>query len=187
MIRAFLSCVCLAGCGGGSDGPAPAVDFDAFRQSILDTGVTPLSQVPDSGAHRYTGQMALNLPFGGIPAAEYIGQFDLALAVGGGSLGATGQVGGFTSGTGAALGGALQFDGGQLFPDADPARDFLWRADLGGALTKDGTVYELSATISGDFYGAEAEGLAGLVSAGAIRQGDEIDIFDGSFAGRATD
>ncbi len=187
MIRTFLLCLCLAGCGGGSAGAEPAVDFATFRQSILDTGVTPLSQVPESGTHSYTGQMALNLPFGGIPRDEYIGRFDLSMAFGGGSLGASGQVGGFTSGEGAELGGVLQFTGGALFPDAHPARDFLWRADLEGSLTKDSTVYDLSATISGDFYGAEAEGLAGLVYAGAIRQGDEIDIFDGSFAGQAAD
>ncbi|MDP5360765.1 MAG: hypothetical protein NWP79_01270, partial [Paracoccaceae bacterium] len=159
----------------------------SFRQSVIDTGVTPFSQVPDSGHHRYSGQMALNLPFGSMPRAEYIGAFDLTLAVGGGSLGASGQVAGLTDGNGSDLGGALAFGGGMLMPDADPRRDFLWLADLEGDLTKDGIVYDLSAKIRGDFYGADADGLAGLVYAGAIRQGGDIDIFDGSFAGRAAD
>lgn len=189
MIRILLSCVCLAGCGGGSvsDGASLVIDFPTFRQGIIDTGVTPLSEVPDSGDHRYQGQIALNLPFGSIPAEAYVGNFTLVLAVDSGSLDATGLVSGFTSGSGAELEGALAFGRGQLFPDADPAQDFLLQADLVGDLTKDGIDYGLSARISGDFYGQNADGLAGLVYAGVIRQGDDVDVFDGSFAGQATD
>lgn len=185
MVRVFFLFVGLAGCAGGGGQTSSDVDYATLYQSIVNVGVTPFSQVPDSGDHRYTGQMVLDLPFGAIPREDYVGSFNVTFAVDGTSVGASGQVSGFSNMSGDDLGGALAFGGGMMFPDADPARDFLLMADLDGNLIKNGVTYDVSAKIQGDFYGQEADGLAGLVYAGAIRQGDDVDVFDGSFAGNA--
>lgn len=181
LVAIFLS---LAGCGGG-DGATSAVtmaEFSAYRQSVVSLGVTPLSLVPDSGAHNYAGQMALDLPMGGPPEA-FIGNFDLRVLMDGTALTASGGVDDFQNATGEILGGRLAFSGGDIFETADPNRDFLMSAVLSGELTKGAVAYDLSAELQGDFFGNNAEGIAGLVYAGRIMQGGDLDIFDGSFAG----
>ncbi len=185
MTRVSILLLCLAGCGGsGSTDPSVSMArFTAYQQSVVDLGVTPLALVPDRGGHNYAGQMALDLPMGA-PAQTFIGEFDLFVLMDGTALTASGEVGGFENAQGDVLGGSLGFSGGDIFETADPDRDFLMSADLAGQLTKDAVVYDLSARLQGDFFGNNAEGVAGVIYAGRITQGTDVDIFDGSFAGR---
>ncbi len=194
MLRALFLCVCLAACssGGGSPDPEPEVTYSDYYDSVLDLQVTPLSQVPDGGSYNYSGQMALNLPLDAAKQ-EYIGAFDLSLDVGTSTVDATGRVSNFTDQGGDTLGGALAFSGGIMNPGADPDRDFLMYADLDGALTKDGTTFDLTAKLRADFYGPDIDAVAGVVYGGRIEHDKAtggftervVDVFDGTFAGQA--
>ena len=187
MIRMFVLLIGLAGCGGSSvssGGGAVMVDFDTLQDAVSSTGITPFAAIPDSGTHRYDGQMALNLPLGTTPHATYLGRFDLRLSFADASVASAGTVKAFTAVNENTLGGELVFSGGTLVPNADPNRDFVMFADLGGKLTNGATTYDLDAQVAADIYGLTADGVAGQVFSGVIRQGDDIDIFDGSFAGK---
>lgn len=185
MKRVIFLCMVLAGCGGGSGGSdAQNLDFDAFHAGVVAEGVTPISFVPTSGSHNYAGIMELNLPLGAVPQQAYQGQFNISIAFDSANVAATGQASGFTNDAGNTLSGALAFDGGTLVPSADPDRDFLMFVDIGGRLTDDGTPYDLSARVAADLYGAEANGIAGRVFAGAISDGTAVADFDGTFAGQ---
>lgn len=184
MIRLSVILLCLAGCGGSGGGGSAVTmaTYSAYHQSVVDLGVAPLSLVPDRGAQNYAGQMALDIPIGA-PAETYIGNFDLSIRMDGTDLAASGGVNGFQNAAGDVLGGRLAFSGGDIFEAADPGRDFLMSADLAGQLTKDAIIYDLSAKLQGDFFGNNVEGIAGVIYAGRITQGGDLDIFDGSFAG----
>jgi hypothetical protein len=169
----------LSACGGGGQ-RATVESFSQMHGAVTATGVTPFSQVPTSGRHIYTGMMALNLPFGGAAATEYVGALEIGIAMNGSTASASGMVDSFAE-AGGALTGALTVSGGTLFPNADPDRNFLILANLDGNLGKGGTDYALDGTIVADFYGADAAAMAGTVF-GDISQGGNIDIFDGAFA-----
>jgi hypothetical protein len=172
----------LSACGGGGGGGQRATvdSFSQMHAAVTAAAVTPLAQVPTNGRHIYTGMMALNLPIGGAAATEYVGAFEIGIAMNGSTASASGTADSFAGG-GGALSGALTVSGGTLFPTADPDRDFLILADLDGHLGEGGTDYALDGTIVADFYGADAAAMAGTVF-GDIAQGGNVDIFDGAFA-----
>jgi hypothetical protein len=181
----FILLIGLAGCGGsGASSVDRQVTFDQMHQAVVSQQITPFSQVPDGGSYLYSGQMQLNLPIGASTRAPYFGSFDMSIAVSDTTAGMTGDVGGFTGADGDALGGTLVFSGGTLLPDADPDRYYLISADIDGQLTSGGVGYDLSGRVAADFYGPDADSIAGVVF-GDITQGGNVDIFDGAFAGRA--
>ena len=182
----FILIAGLAGCSGGGDTEVVVdrqAEFDDLYASVVGDLITPFSLIPDSGSYLYSGQMQLNVPLGSAPKEPYFGEFDMTIAISDMSAGITGGVDGFTSVDGDTLGGRLAFSEGTLLPDADPDRYYLLTAEIDGQLTSDGVEYDLSGNVAADLYGIEADGIAGVVF-GDIIEGDNVDIFDGKFAGR---
>ena len=178
----WIIVVSLAGCGsGGGGGPVlPPDDFDGLHDQITGLGVTPLANVPVQGSYAYAGRIRLNLPVAG-PAQAFEGAFEVTLGFDSGGEPVFGTVSNLVADT-TVLTGTLQINTGSFNPLADPGQDYQFTADLGGALDDSGTIYVLDGTLAGDFYGTNAQGVAGVVF-GDITQGAVVDIFDGAFVG----
>lgn len=184
MIRILLLVCCLAACsgggGGGAGNPASGDAFAALQDRVTAQGITPFATLPDAGDVTYGGYVRLNLPLGGAAPAGYDGDLELRVGFGGAPDPVTGSIGNLQGAAGAVT-GILQIDAGVFYPDA-PTRDYQFTADLSGTLTQNGVPHMITAEMSGDFYGPQGAGVAGVIARGAVRQGDQIDIFDGRFA-----
>jgi hypothetical protein len=151
-----------------------------LQDHVTTLGLTPFVTLPTTGTATYDGRVRLNLPLGGAAPAPYFGDLDLQVAFGASADPVTGTIGDLRGATGAVT-GALQIEGGVFFPSAT-ARDYQFTADLSGTLTQNALAHGVTAEMSGDFYGQQGAGLAGVIARGVVRQGDEIDIFYGTFA-----
>lgn len=186
MKRVCIVLIYLAGCSGGSGGTSQATSFADYHQSIVDLGVASAALLPDRGSLEYEGQIVLNLPLRAA-AEDYQGSFTFSMDFDGADFAASGEVTGLTNDAGARLTGVLDVDGGVIFENVDPQKDYLFGADLNGTLAKDAVDYDLSAKIQGDFHGNQVEGITGIVYAGRVIDGDNVDVFDGRFAGERVD
>jgi hypothetical protein len=179
-----IICLLLCGCGGGGGGGAgagvPADDFDGLYDQVTGGGVTPIAALPTQGSFAYSGLVRLNLPIDG-PAQAFEGTFDVTLGFDAGGTPVTGTVADLFSDS-IVLTGVLQIDSGAMNPNANPGMDYQFVAGLGGVLDNSGTLYLIDGTVAGDFYGAQWDGVAGVIF-GDITQGVNIDIFDGAFVG----
>ena len=177
---------CLAACSGGGGGAAgnalvPADAFAALQDRVTTPGITAFASLPPTGDLSYSGLVQLNLPLGGAAAALYHGDLDLRVSFAAASDPVTGRIGNLQGAAGEATGDLL-ISNGRLYPDAAAARDYQFTADLSGTLTQNAITHLVSAEMSGDFHGAQGSGVAGVIARGAVRQGDEIAVFDGRFA-----
>lgn len=177
---------CLAACSGGGGGAAgnalvPADAFAALQDRVTTPGITAFASLPPTGDLTYSGLVQLNLPLGGAAAAPYHGDLDLRVRFGATPDPVTGRIGNLQGGAGAVT-GHLQISDGRFYPDAAAARDYQFTADLSGTLTQNAVAHDVTAEMSGDFHGAQGSGVAGVIARGAVRQGDEIAVFDGRFA-----
>ena len=183
MIRVIIICLALSACASGGGSPLPEITMDDAFASVTNPGVTPLSVLPDSGSHRYQGLMQLDLPVGTRPRTAYTGDFVMTVAISTSAVSVTGDARGFAAQDGTHLGGALSFVGGALDRTADPDLDYQLSAELEGTLTDAGTAYALRAEVWADFYGMDADGIAGVIARGSIRAGDDYNDFNGRLAG----
>lgn len=175
---------CLAACsgggGGGAGNPAPGDAFAALQDRVTVQGITPFATLPETGDVVYDGRVRLNLPLGGAAPALYDGDLDLRMSFGTTPDPVTGSISNLQGAEGAAT-GSLQIGDGVFYPAA-PERDYQFTAELSGTLTQNAVPHVITAEMSGDFFGPAGAGVAGVIARGAVRQSDEIDIFDGSFA-----
>lgn len=188
MIRILLLVCCLAACsgggGGGAGNPASGDAFAALQDRVTAQGITPFATLPDAGDVTYGGYVRLNLPLGGAAPAGYDGDLELRVGFGGAPDPVTGSIGNL-QGAGGVVTGSLQIGEGVLYPAARE-RDYQFTAELSGTLTQNALPHTITAQMSGDFYGPAGAGIAGVIARGAVRQGDGIDLFDGSFAAEAS-
>ncbi|WP_322892090.1 MULTISPECIES: hypothetical protein [unclassified Yoonia] len=181
MIRILPLVCCLAACsGGGAGNPVPGDAFATLQDGVTVHGITPFATLPETGDVAYEGRVRLNLPLGGATPAVFEGDLDLRVSFGITPDPVTGRIGNL-HGAGGAVTGSLQIGEGVLYPAARE-RDYQFTAGLSGTLTQNALPHSITAEMSGDFYGPAGAGVAGVIARGAVRQGDEIDIFDGSFA-----
>lgn len=188
MIRILLLVCCLAACSGGGGGgagtSAPRDAFATLQDGVTVRGVTPFATLPETGEVSYGGRVRLNLPLGGAAPALFEGDLDLRVSFGGAPDPVTGSIGNL-QGAGGVVTGSLQIGEGVLYPAARE-RDYQFTAELSGTLTQNALPHTITAQMSGDFYGPAGVGIAGVIARGAVRQGDGIDLFDGSFAAEAS-
>lgn len=188
MIRILPLVCCLAACsgggGGGAGNPAPRDAFATLQDGVTVRGITPFATLPETGDAAYDGRVRLNLPLGAAAPALFEGDLDLRVSFGGAPDPVTGSIDNL-QGAGGAVTGSLQIGDGVLYPAARE-RDYQFTAELSGNLSQHGVAHGISAEMSGDFYGPAGAGIAGVIARGAVRQGDEIDSFDGSFAAERT-
>lgn len=190
-ILSFVLCLAcgLAGCSGGGGGDVgvgagvvlPADAFFTLRDRVMVPGITPFATLPPTGEVAYTGRVRLTLPLGSAVAAPYQGDLDLRVRFGATPDPVTGRIGNLQGGAGAVT-GHLQISDGRFYPDAAAARDYQFTADLSGTLTQNAVAHDVTAEMSGDFHGPQGAGVAGVIARGAVRQGDDLRLFDGSFA-----
>lgn len=188
-ILSFVLCLVfgLAGCSGGGGGDvgagngASADGFAALRDRVTTAGITPFATLPPMGEVAYAGRVRLSLPLGGTAAAPYHGDLDLRVRFGAAPDPVTGRIGNLQGAAGPVT-GHLQISDGRIYPDAAAARDYQFTADLSGTLTQNAVAHDVTAEMSGDFHGLQGAGVAGVIARGAVRRGDDIDTFDGSFA-----
>ncbi|WP_424179514.1 hypothetical protein [Yoonia sp. TsM2_T14_4] len=191
MVRFVCLGVCivfgLAACSGGGGGDvgagngAPADGFAALRDRVTTAGITPFATLPTMGEVAYAGRVRLSLPLGGAAAARYDGDLDLRVHFGAAPDPVTGRIGNLQGGAGPVT-GHLQISDGRFYPDAATARDYQFTAELSGTLTQNAVAHDVTAEMSGDFHGPQGAGVAGVIARGAVRQGDDLQLFDGSFA-----
>ncbi|MBQ2260473.1 MAG: hypothetical protein II336_03790 [Loktanella sp.] len=183
MIRFLALFFCLAACAGGPGAGLPdaqPLGMDQLTARVTAAGRSYAAALPDTGTARYHGLARLNLP-SAAATQPYQGDLALVVAFGGAADPLTGTISGL-QGPGGALTGDLQINGGTLFADAQAGRDYQFSANLAGQLGQGGQTQDLTAALSGDFYGTTGDGMAGVIYRGVIRQGDEVDVFDGVFA-----
>jgi hypothetical protein len=185
MIRVLALICCLAACSGGGGGGLPPVApdaaFSALHDRVTAQGITHFAALPTEGAADYRGLVRLVLPLGSAAAAPYHGDLDLRIGFGAAADPVQGSIANLRGAAGSVT-GMLQIGDGMLYPAAAPARDYQFSAALSGTLVQNGQSHDLSGALSGDFFGTSGQGIAGVIYRGMIRHGDEIDIFDGSFA-----
>ncbi|WP_019956839.1 hypothetical protein [Yoonia vestfoldensis] len=188
MIRILPLFCCLAACSGagagGAGNPAPGDAFAALQDRVTVQGITPFATLPETGDVAYDGRVRLTLPLGGAAPSLYDGDLDLRVSFGTNPDPVTGSIGNL-QGAGGAVTGSLQIGDGVFYPIA-PERDYQFTAGLSGSLTQNAISHVITAEMSGDFYGLQGAGVAGVIARGAVRQGDEIDVFDGSFGAERT-
>lgn len=182
MIRFVPFICCLAACSGGGGGGSPETfdDFAILAERVTAQGVTPFATLPVMGQVAYEGLVRLNLPLVDAAPAPYDGDLDLRVSFGSAPDPVTGSIGNLR-GAGGPVTGSLEIGDGVIYPDAQ-AQDYQFTAELSGNLTQNGTDHAITAEMSGDFYGPQGAGIAGVIARGAVRQGDVIDVFDGAFA-----
>jgi hypothetical protein len=174
----------LSACGGGGSGDeATLVGFDGLHDQVTGLGVTPVAELPTQGSAAYAGLIELHLPIDGA-AQTFQGAFDVAVEFAAGGTPVTGTVSDLASDA-ITLSGTLDIGNGGMNLNAVPDLDYQFTADIGGALAEGETTYVLDGTIAGDFYGAQWDGIAGVVF-GDITQGGNVDVFDGTFVGETT-
>ncbi|MEJ6401626.1 hypothetical protein [Yoonia sp. 2307UL14-13] len=171
----------FSACGGGSGVGADAPDYRDRLDGVQAMFATPAAALPTTGRLTYTGQMQIDLALpGGV--GPYLGDAHMAFDFDSRDAAVTGTVDGFRHGADT-LSGALTISEGRIYPDADPIRDYQFEAEFSGSLSAATENYRLSGEVYGDFKGAEAEAVNGVVAGTMRSDTDEVTLFDGSFFG----
>lgn len=172
----------LSGCSGGGS---------TTSRSTLSSGDEPdpgpidPQFLPTAGTASYTGFISLNLPSTPEPGSQktaFSGDLDLAVDFGTATGVLRGVADGFRGASGNSVTGRLFIEDGLVERTGSAQTDYNFDAQISGTLDGDGLQSSvLAGRISGDFLGADQDGVSGAVY-GDVTTHLGIDVFDGAFA-----